>query len=184
MSCFAPVYWTVSFRPQRRQRNSPARSAAPCLGAPWLPAPGALSLTISRIASTVPREVTFVRAGPQRQPLLARLAPGADRGAGAVVAHARPGPAVGVGAAVGGGGDDLVGGRVARPSPDHLAVPSPGRQVEPVLEEPQERLPDAAQLGDLVDDQPDRRLHPAVRVLLQPVADLDEADRGRDHEPA
>ncbi len=51
MSCFAPVYWTVSFRPQRRQRSSPASSAEPCFGAPWAVGPRAFLLTICRIAS-------------------------------------------------------------------------------------------------------------------------------------
>ena len=51
----APVYWTVSLRPQRRQRSRPDSSAAPCLGAPRVPAVGTFSLTIFRIASARPQ---------------------------------------------------------------------------------------------------------------------------------
>ena len=47
--------------------------------------------------------------------------------------------------------------------------------------EPQQRLAGAAELGHLVEHQPDRLLHAPIRILLQPVADLDEADRGGDH---
>jgi hypothetical protein len=35
---------------------------------------------------------------------------------------------------------------------------APGRQIDPVLEEPQQRLADAAKLCDLVDDEADRVL--------------------------
>jgi hypothetical protein len=76
--------------------------------------------------------------------------------------------------------DDLVKGRVPWAPPHDASAVALGRQVDPVLEEPEQRLPDAAQLGDLVDDEADGVLHPAVRVLLQSVTDLDEPDRGRD----
>src|ERR671912_645284 len=138
MSCFAPVYWTVSFWPQRRQR----------------------------------------------QPFRARLAPGADLGPRAVVVHRDARPAVGVGAAISRIGDELADAGVARAAPRHPAAGGPGRQVEPVLEEPQQRLAYAAELGDLVDRQPDRRLDPPVGVLFQPTARFDEAHRGGDHELA
>ena len=75
-------------------------------------------------------------------------------------------------------------GGVARPAPHGVAVALPRRQRQIVLVEPQQRLSRAAQLLDLVEDQPDRLLHPPVRVLLQPVARLDEAGRRADDELA
>src|SRR3954454_4806047 len=124
---------------------------------------------------TVPLDVTFMRAGLQRQPFRAGLAP-----------RPRPGPIVAgrdagapVGAPVGGVGDELVKGRVAGATPLDRTGVDPGGQVELVLKEPEEGLAYAAQFGDLVDGEADRRLDAPVGVLLQPVADLDEADRGR-----
>jgi hypothetical protein len=51
-----------------------------------------------------------------------------------------------------------------------------------MLEEPQERLAGTAQFRHFVEHQRDRVLHPPIRVLLPPVAGLDEADRRRDEE--
>ena len=47
--------------------------------------------------------------------------------------------------------------------------------------EPEKRLARAAQSRDLVEDERDRLLHTPVRVLLQPVTHLHEAD-GRGHD--
>src|SRR4051794_6590581 len=80
---------------------------------------------------------------------------------------------------VSGVGDELVKGRVAGATPFDRTGVDPGGQVELVLQEPEEGLASAAQFGDLVDGEADRRLDAPVGVLLQPVADLDEADRGR-----
>jgi hypothetical protein len=49
-----------------------------------------------------------------------------------------------------------------------------------VLEEPEQRLPYAAEFSDLVDREPDCRLDAPIGVLLQPIARLDEADRRGD----
>ena len=51
-----------------------------------------------------------------------------------------------------------------------------------MLVEPQQGLPRAAELGYLVEHQRDRLLNPPVRILLQPVASLHEADRRADDE--
>jgi hypothetical protein len=51
-----------------------------------------------------------------------------------------------------------------------------------MLVEPQQSLPRAAELGHLVEHQRDRLLNPPVRILLQPVAGLYEADRRDDEE--
>ena len=53
-----------------------------------------------------------------------------------------------------------------------------------MLEKPEQGLSYAAELGDLVDGEPDRRLHAPVGILLQTVADLDEANRRTDDELA
>ena len=53
-----------------------------------------------------------------------------------------------------------------------------------MLQQPQQGLADAAQLQDLGEDQLDRSLHAPVRILLQPVANLDEADRRGDQQLA
>ena len=50
-----------------------------------------------------------------------------------------------------------------------------------MLVEPQKRLPCAAQFRHFVDDQADCFLHPAIRILLQPVAGLYDPDR-RSHD--
>ncbi len=125
-----------------------------------------------------------MRAGPQRQPLAARLAAAAGASARTIVAHRRAGPAIGVGAAVSRVGHHPVDAAVAGPTPDDGAAAPPRRQLEVVLVEPQQRLAGAAELRHLVEHQPDRLLHAPVRVLLQPVAGLDEADRGGDHQLA
>src|SRR4051812_28960545 len=51
VSFAVPVYWTTSFRPQRRQRSSPDNSAAPRFGGPCEPARRLFLLTICRSAS-------------------------------------------------------------------------------------------------------------------------------------
>ena len=66
--------------------------------------------------------------------------------------------------------DELVDGRIPRTAPLHGAAIDPGRQVEPVLEKPEQGLSHAAELGHLVDGEPDRRrLHAPVGILLQTV---------------
>lgn len=51
-----------------------------------------------------------------------------------------------------------------------------------MLEEPHQGLTGAAERGDLVEHKDDRLLHAAVGILLEPIPDLYEADRCRDHE--
>ncbi len=48
-----------------------------------------------------------------------------------------------------------------------------------MLDKPEQRLPCTAELGDLVKHQGNGFLDPTIRILLDPVADLHEADRGR-----
>ncbi len=53
-----------------------------------------------------------------------------------------------------------------------------------MLLEPEQSLPNAAKLQDLVEDQADRFLNAAVRVLLVTIATLHEAHRRTDDELA
>src|ERR1700693_5874450 len=55
-----------------------------------------------------------------------------------------------------------------------------GGQVQPMLDEPEQGLPDTAEFGHLVEDEDDGFLDAAIGILLEPVADLHEADRGSD----
>src|SRR5260370_9815173 len=57
-----------------------------------------------------------------------------------------------------------------------------GGQVQPRLDEPEEGLPDAAEFGHRGEDEDDGLLDTAIGILLEPVADLHEADRGSDDE--
>src|SRR3954464_9203685 len=84
---------------------------------------------------TVPRDVTFMRAGLQRQPFGAGLAPRPRLGP--IVAGRDAGAPVGGGAPVSGVGDELVKGRVAGATPLDRTGIGPGGQVELVLKEPE-----------------------------------------------
>ena len=133
---------------------------------------------------TLPVDVPVVRAGLERQPFAARLAAALRPNARTVVLRHDPGSTIRVGAAVGWVRDHSVDGRVTRSAPDEVAVALPGGKIERMRVEPEERLTGAAEFGHLVEDQPDRLLDPAVRILLQPIAGLDEADRCGDDQLA
>src|SRR6478609_1010685 len=87
---------------------------------------------------------------------------------------------IGVGAAVDRVLDHPVDGRIARPAPGHVAIIALGGQVQPMLDEPEQGLPYTAEFGHLFEDEDDGFLDSAIGILLEPVADLHEADRGRD----
>ena len=55
---------------------------------------------------------------------------------------------IGVGAAVDQVLDHPVDGRIVRPAPDHVAIIALGGQVQPMLDEPEQGLPDTAEFGD------------------------------------
>src|SRR6266436_3697651 len=61
-----------------------------------------------------------------------------------------------------------------------IAIARSRRQIEPMLMEPEQRLPGAAQFCHLVEDEVDRLLNATVRILLQTIASLYEADRRGD----
>jgi hypothetical protein len=78
--------------------------------------------------------------------------------------------------------DHPVDGRIVRPALDHVAIRALGGQVQPMLDEPEQGLPDTAEFGHLVEDEDDGLLDTAIEILLESVADLHEADRGSDDE--
>jgi hypothetical protein len=91
--------------------------------------PGARGIITDHLADrlcAVPVDVTFMRARPQCQPFLARLAPGASLRTRPVIAHGRACLAVGIRTAIGGVGDDLIDARVTGAAPDNIAVVAPG----------------------------------------------------------
>src|SRR6266403_1030226 len=115
----------------------------------------------------LPADVTLMDAWDQRQPFGSRLttAPGSDHACGCIISCRDTTLTIGVGAAVDRVLDHPVDGRIVRPAPDHVAIIALGGQVQPMLDEPEQGFLDTA-----------------IGILLEPVADLHEADRGSDDE--
>src|ERR1700682_3877671 len=132
----------------------------------------------------LPADVPLMDAWDQRQPFGSRLttAPGSDHACGCIISCRNTSLTIGVGAAVDRVLDHPVDGGIVRPAPDHVAIMALGGQVQPMLDEPEQGLPDTAEFGDLVEDEDDGLLDTAIGILLEPVADLHEADRGSDDE--
>src|ERR1700680_2321884 len=132
----------------------------------------------------LPADVTLMDAWDQRQPFGSRLttAAGSDHPCCYIISCRDTTLTIGVGAAVDRVRDHPVDGRIVRPAPDHLTIMALGGQVQPMLDEPEQGLPDTAELGDLVEDENDGFLDTAIGILLEPVADLHEADRSSDDE--
>ena len=103
-----------------------------------------------------------------------------------LVAHPLFGLPVGIRPAVDGTGEQPIDGAVARPAPGGRAPRRVRGELQAVLQEPPEGLPDRAQLGERPEHQGDGLLDPAVRVLFQPlVLGLHIADRhGLEERPA
>src|SRR3979409_2581292 len=141
MPCLAPVYFSVSLRPQRLQRISPARSASPCLRAPGCRPVGMLLLTILRIASALSQPTypscAFGISASQSVRALRRAFPLAPRplypDSSAVVP-------IGGGPAVDRVIDHSVDGGVVGTPPGRVPVVLLHRQIEIVLMEPATRL--------------------------------------------
>src|SRR5258708_1114696 len=131
----------------------------------------------------LPADVTLMDAWDQRQPFGSRLtmAPGSDHSCCCIISCRDTTLTIGVGAAVDRVRDHPVDGRIVRPSPGPVAI-ALGGQVQPTLDEPEQGLPDTAEFGHLVEDEDDGFLDTAIGILLEPVADLHEADRGSDDE--
>src|SRR5262245_28693801 len=98
------------------------------------------------------------------------------------IARRNAGFTIGVGTAVDGVGYHAVDGSVAGSAPDDVGVVAFRGQIQPMFMEPQEGLSHAAEFFHLVENKRDRLLNAPVRVLLEPVACLYEADRRSDNE--
>src|SRR5258706_11939731 len=132
----------------------------------------------------LPADVTLMDPWDQRQPFGSRLttAPGSDHSCCCIISCRDTTLTIGVGAAVDRVLDHPVDGGIVRPAPDHFAIMALGGQVQPMLDEPEQGLPNTAELGDLVEDEDDGLLDTAIGILLEPVAGLHEADRRSDDE--
>ena len=141
-------------------------------------------LTIVRIASarshaTYPSWVPGLSASHSSRGLriVARLAFELDPNTGALVSRHGPDLAIGVRSTVDGVCHHTVDRSVTRPTPHGLATRTLGGQIESVFQKPQQRLTGTAQLLNLVENQRNGLLNPAVRVFLQTITVLHIADR-------
>lgn len=87
---------------------------------------------------------------------------------------------ISIGAAVDRILDHPMDGGIGRPAPDDITIGASGRQIQTMLQEPEQSLPCAAELGHLAKDEDDGLLHAPIGILLQCVAGLHKANRGRD----
>src|SRR5262245_54798827 len=129
----------------------------------------------------LPADITLMGVRHQRQPVAACFAADLHLDAGPIVARRDGRLTIGIGAAVDGVLDHSVDGGVVW-APRRLAVLALHRQIQVMLEKPEQSLSCAAELQDFVEDQADGLLHAAVRVLLVAIARLDEAHRRADDE--
>src|ERR1700733_8818642 len=127
----------------------------------------------------LPADVTLMDVWDQRQPFGSRLttAPWSDHVCCGIISCRDTTLTIGVGAAVDRVLDHPVDGRIVRPAPDHVAIIALGGQVQPMLDEPEQGLPDTAEFGHLVEDEDDGFLDAAIGILLEPVAGLHIAGR-------
>src|SRR5215475_5465991 len=130
----------------------------------------------------LPADITLMGLRHQRQPVAACFAADLHLDAGPRVARHDGRLTIGIGAAVDGVLDHSVDGGVVWAPPSRLAVLALHRQIQVMLEKPEQSLSCAAELQDFVKDQADGILHAAVRVLLVAIARLDEAHRRADDE--
>src|SRR5882672_4974056 len=174
-----PEYRSVSLRPQRLHRITPASSASPCLAV--MPTGGNVAADHGAdCLEPLPAHIPFVGAELQRQPFAPRLAADLHAHALGGVSRRHSRLTIGIGAAVDRVLNDPVDGGVTRSPPGRVAIGLLCRQIEVVLVEPAERLSGTAQFLDLVEHQLDRFLDAPIRIFLIAVAGLHEAD-GRRH---
>ena len=87
---------------------------------------------------------------------------------------------VGVGTAIGWVGQESINRRIRGAFPNQIAIRLARRQLEIMLQEPQQRLARASEFRELRKHQANRLLHAAVGVLLQAlVVRFHIADGGR-----
>src|SRR5262245_421338 len=130
----------------------------------------------------LPADITLMGVRHQRQPIAACFATDLHLDAGPFVAGRDGRLTICIGAAVDGVLDHSVDRGVVWAPPSRLAILALHRQIQIMLEEPEQSLSCAAKLQDFVENQTDGLLHAAVRVLLVAVACLDEAHRRADDE--
>src|SRR5208282_6324975 len=118
----------------------------------------------------LPANIALMGVRHQGQPIAARLAANLHADASGIIARAGSCLTIGIGAAVDRVCDHPVNGGVVWAPPSRLAILALHRQIETVFVEPEERLPRAAKLQHLVEDQCNRFLNPAVWVFLVAVA--------------
>ena len=130
----------------------------------------------------LPAHIALVGAGLQRKPVGARLAADLHTDALGRVPCRHGRSTIDIGAAVDRVLDHSVESGVTRTPPGRITVRLLLWQVEVMLMEPEQRLSRASKFLDPVEDQRDRGLHASIRILLEAVACLHKADRGRHDE--
>ena len=151
-----------------------------------MPAPGhVVAHHLADRLRSFPTDIALVDIRDQSQPFGPRLtaAPGSDH-SGCIISCRNTALTIGVGTAVDRVLDYAVDGRIIGPAPDHVTAVALCRQIQTMPEEPEQGLPSAAELRNLVEDEGDGLLDTAVGILLELVAKLHEADRGSDNELA
>jgi hypothetical protein len=98
---------------------------------------------------SLPIDITLVRAGIQRQPVLSRFTPGTAPWGRSVVKRHGSRLAIGISTTINRVRQDPVERSITGALPGYIATRSPGREIEAVLEEPQQGLTDAAEFDEL-----------------------------------
>src|SRR3990172_2033047 len=116
---------------------------------------------------SLPVDIALVGVWDQRQPALARLPSVALACLAAHVVSAALGLAIRVGTPVDRVREQPVERAVSRALPVDFPTGCCGRQLQTVLEKPQQRLPDRADPLELIEHQPDRRVQEAIRLVFR-----------------
>ena len=156
MWCFVPGVAERQFASAAPATDQPGEERIAVLGRAMMPAGGNVAADhLADRLRLLPADIAFMGIRHQRQPFGPRLAP-ALLAPARTIAHRGRGLTIGIGAAVDRVLDHPVDGRIVRPPPGHIPAVPLCRQVQPMLMEPEQGLPRAAELGNLVEDQRDR----------------------------
>ena len=151
--------------------DQPGEECVAMLGRAVMPAGGNVAADhFADRLRPLPAYVSFVRIRHQRQPISPRLATDLHADAIGAVSRCSGSLTIGIGPAVDRVLDHPVDGGVVGTPPGRGPVVLLHRQIEIVLMEPAQRLPRAAKLLHLVEDQRDRLLHTPIWILLIAVA--------------
>ena len=126
-------------------------------------------------AGDIALEHQAARPIDRRQPVTARLAPNFHINARRIIARRCGRLTIGIGATVDRILHHSVDSGVVRTPPCRSAILAFYRQLEIVLEEPEQSLPRAAELQNFVEDETDGFLDATIGILLVTIARLDEA---------